>query len=668
MRSTRKKIVFISTISILVLIEIISLFLMYKSSHNNVLLEDVGITDKIPNGIAIMLQNRDKSGYTESKLRQWPRNTVLNYELSGCIDDNGNKLEDSFVYEDGRVNISLDRSSHCYLYFDLSQGTIENCDGDTNLGECLLANNDKLISLSDNLQAGLYRFQGDNNFVDNNYICFGTDDPHECKTNPEMYMYRIIGINEEQEVKIMKMHLDWSNDEPALSYGINANQTWKDSSLYQYLKNDFASQYDNLWKWKIADTEWNYGELLGENLNDYIVSDIYEFENGFTSKIKSKFGLIYLHDYLYAADVGGVMYTTLESVDYKDNWMFLNNNEPSWEENYSTYGAVDAKELIMTMYLSQDEDKVLTVDSGKISISDPGTKYAYRPVFYLNANELYQSGAGTIDDPIMLYRPFMADYLLDKKPSGLNTDTSYGGLYRFTGEYWDTVNNYICYGTINKEECLSNTEFYLYRIIGIDEETKALKLIKKRPLSGGQSGGWYDINTTKEIKWPDSNIYKSLNGHGFLENAEYLTSEWSDRILTRDWKYGNLYSDDYTANDLYNLEQRWSDSVNAKIAIIYPSDLYYSIENGGRNCSEWTCDRSWINSLNNRIDEKEYMGNGDWFIASHDSNQSWSGGGQLYLQYYDFVGDIRPMFYVKRVYEFGGTGTLTDPFLVTLEY
>ena len=71
--------------------------------------------------------------------------------------------------------------------------------------------------------------------------------------------------------------------------------------------------------------------------------------------------------------------------------------------------------------------------------------------------------------------------LIAHAPEGLSTELV-GGLYRYQGA---TVNNYICFGTTEKNTCTGDTDKYMYRIMGINEVGQ-MKLIKKESINGTQ--------------------------------------------------------------------------------------------------------------------------------------------------------------------------------------
>ena len=108
----------------LITIEICSIFLMCKSINNKEsILDDVTLKNnnniKLNNQVAVMLEQNDGT-YKESNTT-WPTNMVFNAEKSGCINQDGMKIENSITYENGTAIIETDASSYCYLYFDLDK-------------------------------------------------------------------------------------------------------------------------------------------------------------------------------------------------------------------------------------------------------------------------------------------------------------------------------------------------------------------------------------------------------------------------------------------------------------------------------------------------------------------------------------------------------------------
>lgn len=107
---------------LLVVVECISLFFMYKSLNNKKSpLSDVVLQEMVKSNnsmFAIMLEQQDGT-YLASESNSWPANGyVLNTAKSGCIDNDGNKMENAFSYNDGIASVTTGKTSYCYLYFD----------------------------------------------------------------------------------------------------------------------------------------------------------------------------------------------------------------------------------------------------------------------------------------------------------------------------------------------------------------------------------------------------------------------------------------------------------------------------------------------------------------------------------------------------------------------
>ena len=248
------------------------------------------------------------------------------------------------------------------------------------------------------------------------------------------------------------------------------------------------------------------------------------------------------------------------------------------------------------------------------------------------------------------------------------------GLYRFQGTNSE-VNNYICFGTTDKNTCVGNTDKYMYRIIGYDNERK-MKIIKYSFLNGSYTWG--------SGEWPDSSLYSGLNGDLFLNNTTYVPSpdtngvDWKSKIATVDWHHWTGTSVDMTAASMADAELgATTEDANAKIGLMYIHDFYYSMpgtggESGGLNCRgtnihganvDPVCQTSWM-SLN--------PGSGiEWTISRYNDSQTWS---LIYSaaaiitnwQYsMTHAKSVRPVFFLSssEMIE-SGSGTLTDPYIL----
>ena len=286
-----------------------------------------------------------------------------------------------------------------------------------------------------------------------------------------------------------------------------------------------------------------------------------------------------------------------------------------------------------------------------------------------------------------------SECLLRNPTSGLNTTNMEGEMYRYHGNSNnnDIVNNYVCFGTNNKSTCTNNTDKYMYRILGVNSSGQ-LKLIKREPINN-TAYAWH--KTEEKALWADSDIFKGLNGISgggysnlFVNSSNYdymnTSSVWYNKISNTIWKYGeisNRNSANVTPDEIYALENSFSNSVNAKVGVMYIHDYYYL---SGANCFS-SCDGSWVLTTP-RVDEllmdfSSYVNGGVYFelntplYTSGKVFSSWvigasSLGGVGPASYYK-EGSLREGTYVKPVFYIestihitGGTGTETDPFII----
>ena len=337
--------------------------------------------------------------YVESSSNEFPTEGYkFNTELSGCIDLNGNKIDSTLSYSDGMISLSSNKTSMCYVYFDVK--SLATCE-DT-VGNCLLEN--PTSGLNTTMEGGLYRYQGTNDTV-NNYICFGTSDKSTCTGNTDAYMYRIIGINSSGQLKLIKKEAlntayYWHN-----SY--SSDTTWPNSDLYKGLNGISGGQYSNLfignttyvpsgWSDKIATVDWKYGDNTTSNTT---AENLYSIENGWTTTTSAKIGLMYMHDYYYAYQSGGLNCSPDgDSATCQTAWIYLWNSgndsgAPSeyYEWTMSRYG-----------YYSGYYRACNVLSSGVVDYFALSSSLAVRPVYYLTSGVTYLSGTGTASDPIII--------------------------------------------------------------------------------------------------------------------------------------------------------------------------------------------------------------------------------------------------------------------------
>ena len=350
------------------------------------------------------------NNYIESELSTFPSSDkyVFNKVKSGCIDASGNALSDKINYSSGVATIETDVSSYCYLYFDYV--SLTDCNG--TIGECLMDN--PTLGLNTNLEGGLYRYQGEAGNV-NNFVCFGTTSKEECLSDTDKYMYRVIGINEDNQVKLIKKEA--LNTVYAWHSSHTADVTWPNSDLYNglngsyYLNTDYVS---NGWGEKIATTCWKYGDVTNDNLGGL---EMYALENSLENTTSSKIGLLYIHDFYLSQRKGGIncSYFHTEYSNCINGWIMLQTYDESIHERILTrygYG-----------YRNFDSFWSYGINLAGINVGAIGrwkftNQFLIRPTFFLTSDVLYKSGTGTIENPIIL-KQTISDYILGSSENGL---------------------------------------------------------------------------------------------------------------------------------------------------------------------------------------------------------------------------------------------------------
>lgn len=286
---------------------------------------------------------------------------------------------------------------------------------------------------------------------------------------------------------------------------------------------------------------------------------------------------------------------------------------------------------------------------------------------------------------------YFSDIVIDKSSLGyaiLSNDASnvssdlVAGEYRYQGMSGNVTNNYICFGTSDKNTCINNKNTYMYRILGITPEGQ-VEIVKVKGLSefdGITRWGTFDATSsstadTNYVAWPNTNYYIGLNGNKFLTNSTYVPSGWADKIADHNWVYGKINLDiiNHSGVALYNyVENNYTDTVTAKIGLIYAYESSYSFDSN-TDCkyldstSEYPCAGGWLSELDILMDNN----------ATIELMDSFYDG----LSYTAFiippidilsgtpvnfaVNNVAPTFYLKSNLTLSGTGTSVDPYLVS---
>jgi len=664
---------------------------MYKSSNNKqVTLDNVNLKEEINEmkGIAIMLE-QDDGTYKESSTNTFPTDMEFNSELSGCIDNLGNKIENSLTYENGIANVETSNTSYCYLYFDKNEIL---------LSEYVIRTSGEDLWDS-TLEDDGYRFVGTN---PDNYICFGTSDKNECINDTDKYMYRMVGVFEDKEghqhVKLIKKEAlntsyEWTTADTVERSWTNSNLKSRINGI-EFLKN--ITYMPSGWSSKI--TSWNYSivNTLTEDIyNSSTAEEIYLHELNKSSnsnligsweESEGKIGLLYISDFVLSLGSESINLVP-EDDDLVDGWIHLNNNDS---------GAPSTAEWTMARYgYESDSNYAWAInDFGMFDYDIVSSELSVRPTFYLNSEELYNGGTGTINDPILLENPETAtNYLIENVSNEvLWKSTLEDDGYRFVGTDPD---NYICFGTTDTSTCTNDTDKYMYRIIGIFDGTfgySYLKLIKKEALN--TSYAW-NADYENDVAWNASDLYNGINGSYFLNNTTYSymqNSTWTNKIAT--WNYTatntktyessgmNYYSSVVRQTYLHEMNRStktstvgvW-DTVSAKIGLMYVSDYqlslgstaldytnsnsthYASMKTGWMHISnndsgapsqyEWTMSRYGVDSIG------RYAA---WYVRS-DGGVSHPSVGDTY--------SVRPVFYLTSDVTITGEGSITNPYIIS---
>ena len=303
------------------------------------------------------------------------------------------------------------------------------CTVGTTLANCLL-NEDRdsslwTVSLPDYTPSpSEYRYVGSKTDQPSNYICFGTSSGSTCTSNPDKYMYRIIGVFEEDGTKYLKLIKNSSNgSHPAIDNEFNTNHKWSATSLYKKINGDsFLNNTtyvpNDIWKNKIVSRTWGSADTnLGKYNNTGIKlwtltpSKIYCLEyniesckpsGGRYTTSTAKIGLMYTTD--YNLSLGPSMANSTSSVSSSKSTL-----KTGWMYNYTNFSNKKSHVIEWTMTRGCNAIEGLTnarfygihIDGYPINAQNRfGAEY--RPVFYIQGSEKYAGGKGTAENPFVM--------------------------------------------------------------------------------------------------------------------------------------------------------------------------------------------------------------------------------------------------------------------------
>ncbi len=420
--NTKNRIYIILIIVILTIVS--SIFLINnKLSDNKAQLDEVKLKDIKDNNMFAIMVNDGSGKYTSND--QFPGDGYkFNSEKSGCMDNNNELIPDSLSFDEKeqKAIVNTGQTSYCYLYFDEVPQTLQTLQSKAGSG------------LSTDLVGGMYRYIGTNDVVTNNYICLSGVGSNGCGTSgTHDSMYRIIGITEEGNIKVIKQ-TKYNNTNYAWNTKFDENNSnttykcdltsgcpeWPNSEIYTTLNTNFYNSLNDGIRRKIQEWNWWYGDIEYNYAKNLTGDDLYKIETGqkesqYYGKLPSEkgnaittkewdeqktgnIGLMYLHDYYYQSNENGCHSSKGESGYNKcrDNgWMHLaqNGNSSDYEWTMSRVGRDSISSACFRAWGVYPD--------GRVNYDGSYGKYAVRPVFYLTS-DIELEGEGTTKNPFYI--------------------------------------------------------------------------------------------------------------------------------------------------------------------------------------------------------------------------------------------------------------------------
>ena len=349
-------------------------------------------TNKSENQIYFSL-NGNKYDFNTANLFDENGKITYNGTLSNITSETETNITANMVIvNDSNIDQTYLNDSNIKLSFEVTEFNCELVEEDNNsqvaIASYLMENPTTGLTTSTQ-EGGLYRYQGE---TANNYICFGTSDKATCTGNTDAYMYRIMGINSSNELKLIKKEALNSTMKWHSSY--TTNTTWPNSTLYSSINGSTfltnTTYVPSGWSDKIATTTWKYGDNTTKNTT---AANLYSKESAWTSTTNAKIGLMYMHDWYYGMSGGNNCWSS--EATCKTSWLHLSKSDS---------GAPSTEEWTMSHY-GRDGSycSAWRVDSsGDVGYRYLTNTYSVRPVFYLTSDVSIVGGSGTLSDPFII--------------------------------------------------------------------------------------------------------------------------------------------------------------------------------------------------------------------------------------------------------------------------
>ena len=662
-------------LALLLGIEIITLFLGIKSFNNKPSeeLDDIKLLHDIHKNSLYAVMLDDGSGnYTEGN--DFPSsNYILNKEKSKCMDSSGNTLNDELNFVNGNVEVTLDKTAFCYLYFDKNSETTITLTVTNGVTSSQTVQFD--VEDEDGL-AGVY--YGMDNPEDTEVEYTEVYDSPTSKSwtfhtsGPGIYYFSVKDIH--------GMVTTTSREFFETKFNVE-NGTVTPTSVMTLKGNSFALPtprakigYTISTTWHGNGTTYESGSTYTPTTNSTLTANSTQnsynvtltITNGTTTSVNPQ---AVLHG-------SSASFAITPNTGYD---LVLASDTCSGTLSGSTYtvsNVTSAKSCAITLKKKAYSVKI-TVTNGSTSSTNPQTvEHGGSAKFTISAKSGYQlslssNGCGgtlsgstyTISNVTsaktctIVLAATASDAITALKPTGLET-VARDGLYRFVG----SSNNYVCLGT-----CSDTTK---YRIIGITDgssrnTTLGLSAGQLKVKRASAFGSTIWGNATNDSKWAtssrDTTAFDYLNG---TNKSSIIPSGWSDKISSVKWNVGSYVPRNSSgqAHAIYNYEKAGTTTVASQIGLIYISDFVYSEVAGGTTaCSLFTqCKNSWM------------AGTTEWtmidYTKSNGKYQAYSIQSNYYLPASkESSKNVYPVFYLKNTVSFTGTGngTSSNPYILS---
>ncbi len=286
--------------------------------------------------------------------------------------------------------------------------------------------------------------------------------------------------------------------------------------------------------------------------------------------------------------------------------------------------------------------------------------------FNIEGNKATISTDRTIYCTLKFARKSTVLKLMKQTTSEQYLKTAYEGdeLLRYVGTQSDVtsnkINNFICFGTENKDICLADKNTYMYRIIGITTENvntnlglvkDQLKIIKAT--SSNDNQGWSTCYTC--TSWEGSKVLEYLEST-FLTGASVTIGDKSI-ISNPKWYVGGS-----TARDGSSEEKQTLSNNNHKIGLMYQSDYINAGPNEYKNLTNWLFIRNGLSTFSGKDYEwtmSRGIDNDDVFFVRSEGSLTTS------LPFGGSVDAVRPVFYLISEISISGEGTESNPFIIS---